>query len=450
MVKLLAMVYSNFFVVLFLVGTIYDLILHQILEYIDYINRKKHGREIPPELADYIDDDRLDLIIRYEDAKYFLWVPRSIISTLFTLLFVLSGFYVSVFDFFWKLTQNTFFTSFMFYIVAAQLPGFVIDLPFSLWGEFKIEKKFGFSNMTAKLWIMDFLKSLALELILTAVITGVACLLIEYANSWWWLLLGVFYVVFSLVANIVYPMFIAPIFNKFTPVEGELKDVLTSLMDKAGFKSNGIFTMDASKRSNHSNAYFTGLGKSKRIVLYDTLVNTMSNEEIEAVLGHELGHYKKHHIVKRMVVMVPVIFLALYVVSFLVRYPSLYQGFGFDVSTEVDYRGEVVALPYVQFFGLLLLEIVFEGYATLLSLLSNTFSRKNEFEADSFSVTSVGGAEPLVNALIKLNKENLSEINPPHIYTVFKYSHPPLIERIKNARRVEKNCKCGKVMSDEI
>ena len=141
--------------------------------------------------------------------------------------------------------------------------------------------------------------------------------------------------------------------------------------------------------------------------------------------------------------MIPLSFVVLYVVSFIVRYPSLYQGFGFDVQTMADHKGEIVALPYIQLIGLWLMSVVFEGYSTLLSLIANTFSRKNEFEADSFAVTVTNSSEPLVSALIKLNKENLSEINPPKVYTVFNYSHPPLIQRIENARKVENQNKCN-------
>ena len=200
---------------------------------------------------------------------------------------------------------------------------------------------------------------------------------------------------------------IAPVFNKFTPLEdGELRERLFALLEKCGFKASGIFVMDASRRSSHSNAYFTGFGKNKRIVLYDTLLKQLTTDEIEAVLGHELGHFKKHHIIKRMCVMFPLIFAFLFAAWLLIKIPSLYSGFGFK---EIDFNGfevkgfsgstatlfeEGKSIPAtLQYVGIYLLSLIFGGFGPIFSLISNTFSRRDEFEADKFAVTTCAERE---------------------------------------------------------
>lgn len=185
--------------------------------------------------------------------------------------------------------------------------------------------------------------------------------------------------------------------------------------------------MDASKRSGHSNAYFTGLGKNKRIVLYDTLIQQLSVEEIVAVLAHELGHYKHKHILKKYCIMIPMVFVVLFVISLLIKNPSLYQGFGMMTSG-------LVIPEYFKFFGVFLIPIIFGDWLWVVSLISNAASRHDEFQADAFSAELCGSGEPLISALIKLNKENLSELTPPKIYCIFNYDHPPLLERISAIR----------------
>ena len=184
--------------------------------------------------------------------------------------------------------------------------------------------------------------------------------------------------------------------------------------------------MDASKRSGHSNAYFTGFGKSKRVVLYDTLIEQLTIDEIEAVLGHELGHYKHHHILKKMMFMIPGVFAALFVASLFIKLPELYIGFGFDVGDFIPYQ--------MMFIGVFLISLVFGEWMDLFRPILNFLSRRDEFQADAFAKKICGSGEPLCTALIKLNKENLSEIQVPKIYSVFNYNHPPLLERIAALR----------------
>jgi STE24 endopeptidase len=424
---------NNVFVILFFIGTGISLCLNQFLEYTDYKFRKIHGNDIPSELADVVDREKIAKTVLYEDSKYKLWIPSSLLSTVLDIFLLASGFYPWLFFSFWNLTSNIYGTVILFAFIIS-IPAGLIAIPFSLYQEFVVEKKFGFSTMTVKLWIVDELKSLLLSAVVSVLLLAVMTFLFEHAASFWWLLLGIIYILFSLLVSVIYPVFIAPLFNKFTPLDdGSLKNALEKLLASAGFAVRGVFVMDASKRSKHSNAYFTGIGKSKRIVLYDTLLAQLSTEETVAVLSHELGHYKKHHVVKRLCCMIPVVFFVLAVADILVGTPSLYQGFGFSTPAGL--------FPHMKFIGLFLLSEVFGGFSFLPALLGNYFSRKDEFEADRVASELCGSGEPLITALIKLHSENLSELTPPPVYCLFRYDHPPLLERIRAIRNVSPETK---------
>ena len=418
--------FSNIFVIIFIAGTIFSFLLEMLLERIDFSFRKKHGREIPEIVSSYVDSDTLNKTCLYEDAKYRLWIPSSILEALLSFYLVFCGFYPVLIERIWTWTDNSFFAAMLFLILGG-IPGALLSLPFALYSEFGIEKHFGFSNMTLGMWIADEIKGFFVNMLIMIPLLLAMIGLFKYASDWWWILLGCIYFAFSIGISIIYPIFIAPVFNKFTPLEeGELKTRLEELLKKCGFKASGLFVMDASRRSGHSNAYFTGFGKSKRVVLYDTLIEQLSVDEIEAVLGHELGHYKHHHILKKMIFMIPAVFVVLFVISMLVKLPSLYSGFGF-VDVEV--------VPYqMMFIGIFLMSLVFGEWGILLNPIMNFMSRRDEFQADAFAKKICGTGEPLCTALIKLNKENLSEIQVPKIYSVFNYNHPPLLERIAALR----------------
>jgi STE24 endopeptidase len=435
--------FSNIFVIIFIVGTVFSLVLNFWLEHIDFAFRKIHGREVPSELSESISEETLIKTCAYEDARYKLWIPRTIVTTVVSVVLLFCGFYPALFNSFWNMTAgaagkiaqyayllapngNIYWTLLLF-AVCASIPSAIIDLPFTLFSEFSVEKHFGFSKMTVKLWILDWLKSLFLTIIIGVPLLLLVVFAFEKTGKFWWLWVACGYTLLSLLISIVYPMFIAPLFNKFTPLEdGELKTRLTTMLQKCGFKANGLFVMDASKRSKHSNAYFTGFGKSKRVVLYDTLIEQMNVDEIEAVLGHELGHYKLHHITKRLCIMIPLVFVVLYSMSLLITNQNLYNGFGFATPKMV--------FSHMQLIGLFLLGEVFSGYSAIPALFSNWSSRKDEFAADTYSAKLCNSGKPLSSALIKLHKENLSEITVPEVYSRFKYNHPPLMERIRNIK----------------
>lgn len=417
--------FSSPFVIIFLAGTVLNFLLENFLEFIDFKNRKTNGQKIPQGLEGAVKPETLAKTCIYEDAKYKLWVPENILHTVLSLVLVCSGFYFWLLNFInSRITQNSFLILMLFTILAS-IPSMILNLPFDLYHEFVIEKKFGFSMMTFRLWLLDSLKGFIVNMILIATLFAIMTVIFSKFENSWWIFTGIAYISFSLIISIIFPLFIAPLFNKFSPLEeGELKDRLEKLLQKCGFKSSGLFLMDASKRSKHSNAYFTGFGKSKRVVLFDTLIAQLTPEEIESVLGHELGHFKKHHIIKRLCVMIPVIIAMLYIAFALSRTPAVFEAFGFDFSA-----GNWGSVP--KFAGIFLLGIIFGGYGIFFGAVNNYFSRKDEFEADAFAKDICGTGQNLATALIKLNTENMSEISVPPIYSLFNYSHPPLPERLR-------------------
>ena len=282
--------------------------------------------------------------------------------------------------------------------------------------------------MTFKLWILDQIKEMVVSLIMSAILmAAMIAVLVIFPDKWWILLVCVLFA-FTLIMQVLYPLVIAPMFNKFTPLEdGELKERISQLMTNLGFKANGIFVMDASKRSGHSNAYFGGMGKSKRIVLYDTLIKQLTTDELAAVLGHELGHYKLHHIIRRFLVMIPVELILMFVLFKIAQGTSIYTGFGFAIAD--------VQIQSVQFIGLFLASLVAGSVDEFIPPIINTSSRRDEYQADAFSAKLTGNPDALISGLIKLNSENLSELLPPKLYVIWNYSHPTLIERIRALKK---------------
>ena len=258
---------------------------------------------------------------------------------------------------------------------------------------------------------------------MSALLSFVASIFFVKCTNSWWFILATVLILFTFLMQIIYPKFIAPIFNKFTPLEeGSLKEKITNLLNNTGFVSDGVFIMDASKRSNHSNAYFTGFGKSKRIVLYDTLVKNLSEDELVAVLGHELGHFKLKHILKRLIFVIPLEFVLMFGLYKLAQFVQLYSGFGFTSIAENN-------VAQVQFIGLFLAITIYSSISELISPFTSFSSRKHEYQADEYATKVTNNPMDLINALIKLNSENLSELLPPKLYVFWNYSHPTIVER---------------------
>ena len=301
-------------------------------------------------------------------------------------------------------------------IISFMLISAVLDIPFSLYSTFVIEEKFGFNRTTAKTFISDMLKGLALSLVIGVPLLWVVLWLMEQAGEYWWLYTWAVWSGFSLFLAWAYPTWIAPIFNKFEPLEeGETLDRINKLLQRCGFNSNGIFVIDGSRRSSHGNAYFSGFGKNKRIVFYDTLLKSLDDDELEAVLAHELGHFKRKHIVKGMALTMASTLVGLWILAWLMDKNWFYQAFG--ISTPSTY------------IALLIFALIAPAFTFFLGPLMSMLSRKNEFEADEFAAQQ-SDARSLIRALVNMYKENASTLTPDPLYSTFYDSHPPAPVRI--------------------
>jgi len=291
-----------------------------------------------------------------------------------------------------------------------------LDLPFSLYSTFVIEEKFGFNRTTVKTFIIDLFKGLALGLVIGVPLLFIILWLMEQAGELWWIYTWMVLTGFSLLIMWIYPTLIAPIFNKFEPLEeGDTLNRIKSLLSRCGFSSNGVFVIDGSKRSSHGNAYFSGFGRNKRIVFFDTLLKMLNDDELEAVLAHELGHFKKKHILKSMLISFATTFIALAILAWLMKNEWFYHGLG--LSTPSTYM------------ALLLFTLVLPVFTFLLSPIMSLFSRKNEFEADTFAAQQTN-AKHLIKALVDMYRENANTLTPDPLYSAFYDSHPPAPVRI--------------------
>lgn len=423
----------NPFVIIFLVFFVASTITKLSLAFINYFHRKKHLGIIPKELEGRLDLEKMKKIDEYSNIKLIYSLCTMIISRIIILLFLCLGFYpwlVSVFN---GWTQNLYFLVILFFFTDDLLDT-VLSIPGDLYFHFGIEKKFGFNKMTLGLWFSDLIKDLILSFVIKAIMLIVLVFVFKTFADMWWLPIWCFMILFSLAMQVIYPQFIAPLFNKFSPLpDGELRDKLTSLLVKSGYKPDGLFVVDSSKRSTHSNAYFTGMGKAKRIVLYDTLIEKMTPDELTAVMGHEIGHRKKGHILKNMITSFVKSLVMLFLASKLLTLSSLYNGFGFVISA--DHINEA------YYIGLFLLVIIFSPISYFFQPFSAWRSRCHEYEADRFSVELTNIPEALIEGLIKLNLDNLSNLYPAPSYVRFYASHPPLLQRIAALRKIQEEKK---------
>jgi len=292
----------------------------------------------------------------------------------------------------------------------------VIELPLTLWRTFRIEARFGFNRTTPRRFVLDRLLGLTLSVALGAPLIWVILTLMERAGDLWWLWAWAVWLSFVLLLSWAYPVLIAPLFNKFSPLQpGELRQRIEQLLHRCGFSSRGIFVMDGSRRSGHGNAYFTGFGRNKRIVFFDTLVEALKAEELEAVLAHELGHFKHRHLLKRLVTLALLSLLGLALLGWLMRQPWFFTGLGVGEPSKA--------------LALLLFMMVAPVFSVFFQPLGAYLSRRHEFQADAYAV-SQSGSPALVQALVKLYRDNASTLTPDPIYSFFHDSHPPAPVRI--------------------
>ena len=301
-------------------------------------------------------------------------------------------------------------------IVIALLISSLLEAPFNIYSTFAIEGRFGFNHMTFGLYVADALKGLLIGAVLGLPLLAGVLWLMERMGAYWWLYVWGVWVLFNLLILFIYPAFIAPLFNKFSPLKDEAtKSRIEALLARCGFTSSGLFVMDGSKRSAHGNAYFTGFGKTKRIVFFDTLLEHLNIEEIEAVLAHELGHFKHRHVMKRIVSTFAISLAFLWLLGALMQTSWFYQGLGVSTPSTAN--------------ALLLLFMTMPLFSFLLAPVMSAYSRKHEFEADSYAVKQTNSRD-LVNALVKLYQDNAATLTPDPLYSKFYDSHPPASIRI--------------------
>ena len=379
-----------------------------------------HRDAVPATFADAIPLAAHQKAADYTAAKNRLGMLEIAIGALLTLLFTLGGLLQWLSELLAGVLQGGSVLHGSALLLAVFFIQAAVGLPATLYRTFVIEERFGFNRMTLKLFLIDLVKHTLVGLALGVPLLVVVLWLMGIAGRYWWLYVWAVWIGYAALMMMLYPKFILPLFNKFTPMEdGELRARIASLLDRTGFKSSGLFVMDGSKRSSHGNAFFTGFGAGKRIVLFDTLVNRLQPPEVEAVLAHELGHYKLHHIVKGMALTAGMSFAVLLALGLVIGEDWFYRGLG------VRTPGNAQALAL---FLLVLPEFLF-----FLSPLASLYSRKREFEADQYAVGHAAAGD-LVQALVKLYKDNAATLTPDPLHSAFYDSHPPAGTRIARLR----------------
>jgi len=414
---------KNTLLILFLVLFAGRIVCRYFLQQLNIRNLKIYGKVIPPVFRDEIDEATLAKMVDYTYDNSRLTAKENLtgdgieLAILFLLLPVLVLWITG-------LNLHIIGQALIFFGLLAIIGG-IAGLPFELYDTFVLEKKYGFSTITWKLWFSDLIKSVLISTILMGVMISAFMAFIHYLPASWWFWAWVFFTLFEIILMWLYPVLIAPLFNKFEPIKDEaLRGKINALMDKAGLKTKGIYQVDEGKRSKHTNAYFTGIGKTKRIVLYDTLLASHTPDEIVAVLAHEIGHWKKKHILRQLTFMIVASLALLYFIYLIVNWSFLYSAFGLNVTPI--------------YAGLFLVSLYLGAAGFFLSPIGAAVTRRYEREADRMAFELTGTSQPMINALKRLAKDNLTNLHPHPFYVWFYYSHPPLIERIEYLRAMDK------------
>lgn len=374
-------------------------------------------RENEEELIEKFEVDDPDKLLSYQRVSMGFSQLKGWISLGVGLLLLYSGIFTSAVKALEQFQFGTVITGTLFFLLLAVL-GMIISIPFGIYKTFVIEEIFDFNQQTVKLWIIDKLKGLGLTIVFTSLLVAPVLWFITALPNFWWVAAWGLMVGFGMAMQIIYPRIIAPLFNDFDPVEeGDLATAIEDLFEKAGFNCSEIYSMDASKRSSHSNAYFIGFGQTKRVVLFDTLLDQMEIPNVKSILAHELAHWKKGHVWKGIIRQAIRTGIVFYVLHLMVTQPYLYDMFNIP-------QGAVYA-------GLLLAGIVISPINSLTSPIENYFSIQDEREADEFAVDVMGEGKTMVEALYRLVGENLSNPYPHPLYAAFNYTHPPIPDRVR-------------------
>ncbi|MBU0716210.1 MAG: M48 family metallopeptidase [Verrucomicrobia bacterium] len=392
---------------------------------VNWLNVRQLTTRLPVEFEGYYDAARYQTAQDYLSANARLAIIKAVFFTALIVAFILAGGFALVDQAARHFQAGAIITGLIFAAIL-MVPVFFIQLPFSVYETFVIEERYGFNRMTVSTFVLDLLKSVALVGVLGALALALVLWFFEKSGSWAWVYawLGLFG--FQLFLIFIAPVVIMPLFNKFVPLPpGELRQAIETYARSQDFKMQGVYAMDGSKRSSKANAMFTGFGRFRRIVLYDTLIQKHTVPELVSVLAHEVGHYQRRHIFKFLLISLVSSGLMFFILSLMIRAPALFQAFG--VAKPSVYAG-------IVFFGLLYTPI-----DMTLSVFGNWMSRQFEYEADAFAVTTANQPESMIVALKKLSVDNLANLTPHPLKVFFDYSHPPVLQRIEAIRRREQD-----------
>jgi STE24 endopeptidase len=390
------------------------------LKYLNLRHLERYGAEIPEAFAGEIDGALLKKTRDYTVENSRFGFLESTFNNVVVLVFLFGGL-LQIYNTYVLSLTGSFIVGGLLFFLLLTYASTILSIPFDLYSTFRIENKYEFNTVTPRIWLTDLLKSLLINTVFLGILLAVAFWLIKAAPGTWWIWVWGFMLAFGIFMMYISPYVIEPLFNKYTPVDDPvLEDRIRELMAKVGIRVSRIFKMDASRRSKHTNAYFTGIGKVKRIVLYDTLLEKLTEEEIIAVLAHETGHWKKRHLLKGIIVSQVMVLIGAYLAYHFTRS---------DFLTDL-FRVE----PSSFFAKLVILGFLYSIVSFPLTPLFNLLTRYYEREADVFACSVTGDREGLASSLIKLAKDNLSNLHPHPWYAAFHYSHPPVVERVRRIR----------------
>lgn len=409
----------NTFTIIFLAALITSIIVQATLVFRHINHVKKHRPQVPNEFEGKIPLDAHQKAADYTQAKVKTGMAELIVGSVLLVVWTVGG-GLNWFDELWRTYNLSPLWTGVGFLLSVYLVMTVLELPMDLYRTFKLEQKFGFNKMTVGLFFSDLVKNMLVGLVIGVPLLLLVLWIMQNAGSLWWLYVWFTWLGFSLFMMWAYPAFIAPLFNKFRPLENEeLKTRIVNLLTRNGFKSQGIYVMDGSSRSTHGNAYFTGLGSNKRIVFFDTLIDELSYDEIEAVLAHELGHFKCNHIRKRIIALGTVFLIGLGILGWLINMPWFYQGLGVEQGSH--------------YMALMLFIVASPAFTFFLQPMFSFISRQHEFEADDFAAQQAQ-TDNLITALVNLYRENANTLTPDPLFSAFHDSHPPAPIRIAHLK----------------
>jgi STE24 endopeptidase len=391
--------------------------------YVDYLNTTRWSDKLPDEVRGIYDEEKYARQQAYQRENYRFGLISSGLNFILVMVMLLFFGFAFVNNLAGSVNTHPVWWALLFFGIL-MLAAEIINLPFGIYETFVIEEKYGFNKTTAKTFIMDKIKGWLLSALIGGGLLALVIWIYRSTGSWFWLIAWGVLSLFSLFMAIFYSNLIVPLFNKQTPLgDGELRTAISEFADKAGFRLDNIFVIDGSKRSTKANAYFTGLGAKKRIVLYDTLIEEMTTPEIVAVLAHEIGHYRKKHVTQGLILGLAQTGILLFLFSIFIESPAISNALGVE---EPNFH-----------IGMIAFSILYSPVSMVTGLGLNMLSRRNEFQADAFAAINYE-PDPLISALKKLSVKNLSNLTPHPVYVFFNYSHPPLLQRIEHLHKFKK------------